>query len=214
MFLALIYAVLLPLLLSPFQGQKKSDREKGDLTGPVRSVRTEEALFAGHRGHCSQDPRRVVKLTTYDRQGNLLEYTDYNLDGSTHSKISLGRDQSGNKIEEAYYDGRGKLYRKRFFRPSADDRLIREESYGPEGSLISRTLPGYSDAGTLSQLDTYDGTGILVRSKTYDPAGNPIEDNIFENGSLTVKSVGSYDASGNKLEESHYRADGSLYSEN
>src|SRR5262249_52406102 len=209
MFLALIYAVLLPLLLSPIQGQKKSDRERGDLTGPVRSIRTEEAMFAGRRGHCAQDPRRLVKLTTYDPQGNLLEYTDYNLDGSIHSKVSFGRDQSGNKIEEGYYDGKGRLYRKRFFRPGSDGRLIREESYGPEGSLIARTLPSYAEAGTLSQLDTYDGAGILVRSKTYDPAGNLIEDSHFENGSLSVRSVGSYDAGGNKLEESHYRLDGS-----
>jgi len=214
MFAVLISAVLLPLLLSPAQGQKKSDKERGDLTGPVRAVRTEEAMFAGRRGHCSQDPRRLVKLTTYDPQGNLLEYTDYNLDGSIHSRVSFRRDQDGNQLEEAYYDGKGHLYRKRFFRPGSDSRLIREESYSPEGSLVARTLPGYADTGALNQLDTYDGAGILIRSKVFDTAGNLTEDNHYENGTLSVRSVGSYDSYGNKLEESHYRADGSLLSNN
>jgi antitoxin component YwqK of YwqJK toxin-antitoxin module len=214
MFLALIAAGLLPLLpISQIQGQKKSDSERGDLNGPVHSVRTEEALFGGRRGHCSQDPKRLAKVTTYDREGGLLEYTDYNLDGSIHSKVTFGRDQSGNKTEEAYYDGKGRLYHKRFFRPGPDSRLIKEESYAPKGSLIARTLPSYSDTGVLNQLDTYDGEGILVQTRIYDAAGNLTEESHYENGGLSIKSVGAYDANGNKIEESHYKADGSLYSD-
>lgn len=213
MFLALIMAVLLPLLLSPGQGQKKSDRESSDLNGPVRSVRTEEAMFSGRRGHCVQDPKRLVKMTTYDPSGSLLEYTDFNIDGTVHSKVSFGRDLGGSKSEEAYYDGKGHLYRKRFFRPEPDARLIREESYGPEGSLVARTLPSYNETGILSQLETYDGAGILTHSRIYDQAGNLTEDIQYENGSVSVKSVGIYDSNGNKLEESHFKADGSLFSE-
>jgi antitoxin component YwqK of YwqJK toxin-antitoxin module len=214
MFLALTLAVLLPLLpVSPVQGQKKSDREAGDLNGPVRSVRTEESMFSGRPGHCAPGPKRLVKLTVYDRQGNLLEYTDYNLDGSVHSKVSFAWDPDGYKTEEAYYDGKGKLYRKRFFRPGPDGKLISEESYDPKGLLIARTLPGYRDSGALEQLDTYDGEGALIRSRAYDAAGNLKEDNHYQNGSLTIRSVGSYDADGNKLEESHHKADGSLYSD-
>jgi len=213
MFLALISVVLLPLLpISPPQGPKKSDRDRGDLAGPVRVVRTEDAIFGGRPGHCSQDPKRLVKLTTYDPQGSLEEYTDYNLDGSIHSKVSFGRDRDGNKIEEAYYDGKGHLYRKRFFRPGPDDRLIREESYGPRGSLVARTLPSYNETGILGQLDTYDSGGILTHTRVYDEAGNLTEDSHYENGHLSVRSVGSYDTNGNKLEESHYKADGALYS--
>jgi YD repeat-containing protein len=173
----------------------------------------EESMFGGRRGHCSPDPKRLVKLTIYDPEGNLLEYTDYNLDGSVRSKVSFGRDLAGFKTDEAYYDSKGRLYRKRFFRPGPDGKLIREESYDPKGLLVARTLPGYSDAGVLDQLDTYDGGGILIRSRTYDAAGNLIEDSHYENGSLSVRSVGSYDANGNKLEESHHKGDGSLYND-
>jgi YD repeat-containing protein len=211
---ALTLAVLLPLLpVSPIQGQKKSDREAGDLNGPVRSVRTEESTFSGRPGHCSPAPKRLVKLTVYDPYGNLIEYTDYNLDGSVHSKVSFERDPSGYKIEEAYYDGKGRLYRKRFFRPGPDGKLISEESYDPKGLLIARTLPGYRDSGVPAQLDTYDGEGVLIRSRSYDASGNVIEDSHYQNGSLTIRSVGSYDADANKLEESHYKSDGSLYSD-
>jgi antitoxin component YwqK of YwqJK toxin-antitoxin module len=213
MFLALISAVLLPLLLSPLQGQKKSDREMGDLNGPVRSVRTEEATFGGRRGHCTQDPRRLSKLTAYDLQGSLLEYTDYNLDGSLHSKVAFGRDASGNKIDEAYYDGKGRLYRKRFFRPGPDGKLLREESYDRQGALLSRTLPNYADTGALNQLDTYDNGGILIRTRIYDAAGNLAEESHYENGKLSARSVDIYDANGNKVEESHHGPDGSLYSD-
>jgi antitoxin component YwqK of YwqJK toxin-antitoxin module len=214
MFLALIFAVLLPLMLSPLQGQKKSDREIGDLSGLVRSVRTEEATFGGRRGHCSQDPRRLSKLTAYDQQGSLVEYTDYNLDGSLHSKVAFGRDASGNKVDEAYYDGKGRLYRKRFFRPGPDDRLLREESYDRQGALLSRTLPSYGDMGALNQLDTFDNGGILIRTRIYDAAGNLVEDNHYENGKLSTRSVDTYDGNGNKIEESHHGPDGSLYSDN
>ena len=214
MFLALIPAVLLPLLLvSPIQGQKKSDREAGDLSGPVRSVRTEASKFGGRRGHCLPDPKRPVKLTVYDPQGNLLEYTDYNLDESVRTKVSFGRDLRGYKTEEAFYDGKGHLYRKRFFRPGPDGKLIREESYDPKGLLVARTLPGYGDSGALSELDTYDSAGVMIRSRAYDAAGNLIEDSHYQNGILSVRSVGSYDADGNKLEESHHKGDGSLYSD-
>jgi hypothetical protein len=214
MFLALISAVLLPLLLSPLQGQKKSDREMGDLSGPVRSVRTEDAMFGGRRGHCSQDPRRLAKQTAYDQQGSLLEYTDYNLDGSVHGKVAFGRDASGNKTDEAYYDGKGRLYHKVFFRPGPDGKLLREESYDRQGGLLSRTLPSYSEGGGLNQLDTYDGGGILIRTRIYDTAGNLVEDSRYENGKLSARSVDSYDGNGNKIEESHLGPDGSLYSDN
>jgi len=214
MFLAMTLAVLLPLLpVSLIQGQKKSDREAGDLNGSVRSVRTEESMFGGRPPHCSPAPKHLVKLTVYDHLGNLLEYTDYNLDASIHSKVSFERDASGYKTEEAYYDGKGRLYRKRFFRPGPDGRLISEESYDPKGLLIARTLPGYRDSGVLDQLDTYDDEGMLIRSRTYDAAGNMIQDSHYQNGSLTIRSVGSYDPDGNKLEESHYKGDGSLYSD-
>src|SRR5215813_2618813 len=214
MFLALISAVALPLLLSPIQGQKKSDREKGDLTGQVRSVRTEQAMFGGRRGHCVQDPSHLVKLTKYDLQGNLLEYSDYNLDGSTHGKVIFGRDPSGNKSEEAYYDSKGRLYRKRFFRPGTDGKLVKEESYGAQGVLVARTLPTYGEGEVLAQLDTYDGGGILIHSRTFDPICILLNEDHYENECFTVRSLAAYDANGNKIEESHHRSDGSLYSDN
>lgn len=86
------------LLFAAAGAQEKSDREKANLLGPVRSVRSETIDYKDETLKQSLGTRDVETFT-YDEKGNEIEHITHLVQGSLFGKEVRTYDAKGNLIE-------------------------------------------------------------------------------------------------------------------
>lgn len=101
-------------------------------------------------------------------------------------------DKEGRKVEDAYYEPDGKLYRRRVF--TYDAGRSTEESYGPDGKLLDRIVK-------KDEFDRAHGTSRTM-----------ITGEINGNSALYTEMVDKYDSLGRLIESSSYGQEGKLQS--
>lgn len=110
----------------------------------------------------------------YDEHGN---QTKYSRDGKT---TFYTYDESGNRIEEAYYDEDGGLNSRSVYEYTSDGLLQKETSYDADGALNWQYENKYDGHGNLIEIASlfysYDGepvSGVTRYQYTYDANGRP-----------------------------------------
>lgn len=168
----------------------------------------------------------------YDEKDNLVErkYFDEEGDFQAHETFSYNKD--GSLLEHKKTNKEGKIEEHRSF-INNDDRTIEQHEYNDDGSLSSKTIFKFDEAGKeISSIQTTaDGKLISAVTTTYDDNGNEIEkqfkdfysktvrysydDNnrcltneLFDvNGVLIRKNLYEYDEEGNVIAEQTYEMD-------
>jgi YD repeat-containing protein len=191
---------------TPNQVKKKTSLEKVGLKGKVKSIRAIEYDVVFNRFgnimkgsiksygtnylwkynekgnmieyHLFLDKYIYKYIYKYDKNDNLIEENEYNLDGSLDSKNTYKYDDKGNLVEKNEYDADGNL----------DDKDTYKYKYDDKGNLIEKI---------------HDNTDVGKYTYKYDYKGNIIEENqYYSDGNLYLKSI--YNDKGNMIEEDCY----------
>lgn len=164
-------------LFSSAVAQEKTDREKANLLGPVRSVRSEtieykdatlkQRVGTGESGSVTYDERgneieRNTSLIqgsfvsrevrTYDATGKLIGSVSSTDDGAHERRVYSY--EGGKLIRMINYDADGKVDSEQFNSYGKDGRLL-EEKYGDGKSAFGKTVFKYDQIGNLSEAAFY-----------------------------------------------------------
>ena len=161
--------------------QEKSDREKANLLGPVRSVRSEtieykdetlkQRVGIGESGSVTYDEKgneierntsliqgsfASKEVRTYDATGKLIGSVSSTDDGVDERRVYAY--ENGKLVHVVSYDANGKLDSKQFNSYGPDGRLL-EEKYVVGKSAFGKTVFKYDQSGNLSEMAFYTPDG-------------------------------------------------------
>lgn len=188
----------------PCKPTQRTDWERDDLRGRVKTVRTFKTWFGKDQktGVVTKGIPELEEEASYDPNGDRINWRNTNYlpaDPSDKIIVEYGCDSS-NRIAEIQY--------KRLAEPS-----FRRTVYSYDEKGRDREQAEYFADGTLERLETY----------SYDDKGNRIEEIARQqihpehfspkryDAYVTTKSTYRYDINGNKTTENHFSPDGSLY---
>jgi YD repeat-containing protein len=189
----------------PGYAQKKSDREKDGLIGPVRTVRIDRAQFFIEAGKMVEGPRMLAETLVYDAAGRRIESADYLPGGAPDTKSTWKFDDAGREIERSYYVHDSLV--RRWVSTYDDKGRIRERTeYGPGGGSVGRLIYEYSATGNQARVTDYGSSDVRKKwDETYDAQRNLLERIEYDaDGSSQSKYIYTYDAAGNRTSETHY----------
>lgn len=219
--------VFLALLLSFSFGhaQAKSDRERANLKGSVKTVRERSYSFMGPEDHKKddKDSRKFDSgdTVTYDPSGNEIErimVSDY---GELMGKQTQTFDASGQLKETIFTNPKGVVQEKSVYVYEAG-RIVEISTYDAKSVLRERTKRIYNSMGKLSEESYLDLA--IARAKTvflYDKDGNAVEMAFFlANGQKAYAPVGpclgahrvtyTYDGNGRPATKAIFETDGKV----
>ena len=180
----MILALTLALLLfNSAVAQETTDREKENLLGAVRSVRSRMTYYVG--GELQREPRADwLDTAIYDARGNEVERSIYDDDGFPAGKEVHTRGADGSLVESVVSD--------------------------LEGGVMERRVYKY-DGGTLIQIISSDGKGnvVLKRVRSYGAGGRLHEETYYDSKGAAGKTVYKYDGNGRSSDLAFYLPDGS-----
>ena len=178
----LLTAVTLMLLLFHSTGaQEKSDREKANLRGPVRSVRSTTIDYKDATLKVSLGTKELDTIT-YDEKGNQLEHVVDEFFGLPSSKEVRKYDGNGNLVESVWSDAEGVTGRR--VHTYANGKLMRIVSYNPDNTI------------EMMEINSYRKDGLLLETK------------IVLGKRPDGKMIYKYDARGNLSEVAYYANSG------
>ena len=171
------------LLLNSSSAQKKTDRERENLLGAVRSVRSQ-----------------------------LTDYIGENLvgEGRTKQLDMVFYDANGNEVERTIYDDYGFLVGKELRTYEASGNLIKSVLSDDKGMVMERKVYAY-EHDKLTEIVSYDGKDniSLKQANTYLKNGRLGEQTYYDSKQAAGKTVYKYDEKGNLSEVTFYLANGS-----
>lgn len=140
----------------------------------------------------------------FDENGNALENTTFDRDGSVILRLVEIYDDSG-RLAEAQSDGKLAIrdFRTQFSYDAAG-RLVESASYRPDGGVIVRSRYRYDSEGKMLEMlaENEDG-GLVTRSVfTYDANGNVARTLVYDAaGALVSTGACRYDGAGRMIEQ-------------
>jgi len=217
----LFTVVTLTLLLFNLAGtQKKPDREKENLLGAVRSVRSQMADYID--GKLQEKGRtKQLDIVTYDAKGNEVERTIYDDYGFLIGKEVHTHDANGNLIESVLSDPKGVVMERRVY--AYDNGKVTEVvSYGEKHNVGLKQVNSYGEHGRLREEIYYDSKKAIGKTVyKYDEKGNISEVAFYlANDSKAVAPIGpclgahrvtyAYDEKGKPIKVVAYEPNGEL----
>ena len=136
---------------------------------PFEAVEKSGKIVKGERSNMSQN-----WITTFDEEGQKVEFNKYNPDGSLYYTSTYIYDENGNVIEENRSSGSKEIY-------EYDDKgnRVGDIQYKADGSLRSTSVYKYDEKGNLTERKVFssDGRPWISQSQayTFDEVGNWIE---------------------------------------
>ena len=111
-------------------------------------------------------------FTSWDKNGNVTEKTEFNRDGTIKKKETAAFDSNGNKIAETLFDpktpGEKADRNERFtYKYDINDNKIEEVEYDPNIKVLSKKVNSYNAYGQKTVEMTYDGSGKLIKKSVY-----------------------------------------------
>ena len=124
----------------------------------------------------------------YDDKDNLAERKYYDEEGEFQSHETFSYNEKGIITEHKKMSHEGKIEQHRTFTHN-DDKTVLESEFNPDGSLASKTLYKFDEAGKeLSSVQTTaDGKLISGVTTVYDDRGNVLEKQFKDFYSKTVR---------------------------
>ena len=204
----------------------KTDKEKQELKGPVKSVQVESTHFEVQEDGQTIEMPGYSPTTIFNPDGWIIEQFHQNPDGSKW-RIVYDYSETGKLItttsynnsdvpigEVKYiYDDKGRLTAEQY--KDEDGKITTKTTYiyDSEGKLKIQEFSFIEDAGIIVGMEGSNSgigfSGRLSRSETrYNDRGEAIELRIFNtDGALVGRIEVKRDNRGNPVEETHYHGD-------
>jgi hypothetical protein len=106
-------------------------------------------------------------FTVYDKQGNIIEQTDYNKEGGIKRKETNKYNANKDKTEEVVFDGKDKTTIKTTFFYNSNDQKIGEIEYDGTGKILKQSMITYNANGFKTEKKTYDANKKLISIKKF-----------------------------------------------
>lgn len=210
---SLLIIFLSALTVGCGNNMKKNDRMNDNLKGDVKSVVQTDYEAIGKFGKTEKGMEQSRIKTVYDREGNITEL-DVSMYGEPFYSVLFERDGNGRRTGGKKY-GRDRLL-EQVFAINYDDsgNPIEQVFYDPDGSMAYKTLMKYDKNGYVVEQSDYDRNGDLEYMQIYvnDGKGNRTEQKQYNpDGTLDQRHVFSYDNKGNLAGVKSYDAAGNLF---
>jgi antitoxin component YwqK of YwqJK toxin-antitoxin module len=135
----------------------------------------------------------------FDKDGNTIENTEYNTDGSVKRKETT-KYSGKNKTEEIVDDrgdkesdasSGGKKYKKTTWKYDKDGDEIEQVDYDEKGNVLKKTTYAYNKNKDKLYEVVYDGKGTLIKKIAYgyDAKGLKISKTTYGPGDVVLKVV-------------------------
>lgn len=207
------------LLFTSMVAQEKSDREKANLVGPVRSVRSQTIEYKDGTLKQSLGVWETESVT-YDEKGNELERITSLAGGTLNGKEVRTYDAESNLIENVVWNDSDVHERQVYF--YENEKLIRIDGYDADGKLEWKQFNSYGKDGLLHE-EKYLITGKPFGRTTfkYDQTGNLSEAAFYSpDGTKTIALIGpcrsahrvtyAYNEQRRPIKVTNYEPDGAL----
>jgi len=170
--LKLIFAFFLfSILLSSASAQSKKDIKKNKIKTITEFVSSTEN---------GKEINRKVSYTVLNKNGKIIEETQYNIDGSIKKRETTKYDNSNNKIEETSFIQKGNKIKKPEPENKANINIKKSYKYNANndkteeddtdiltGKLIEKQIISYTRRGEKEMEENYDSENKLVKKTTY-----------------------------------------------
>jgi len=202
--------VLCLLWITPIVAQTKTDKDRDELVGPVKSVEAYLVNFV-KKDNGIVEARRRWYTTTYNTEGNISEKVTYDQSGAILEKLVHTYDANGRSTGYDEYaallDKTLTIPRRHVYKLNEEGRKVEYIVFESDGSVGTRFVYKYDAKGNLTEQQWYAHTGRLGGRLvfTFDEKGNETSQTSYQaDGSLSWKSFSKYDDNGNKTEWIHY----------
>lgn len=105
--------------------------------------------------------------TIFDKNGNIVEETEYFSNGTIKSKKKYKYNSDKNKIEEIEYDGKTKSTTKTIYSYNSEKNKISEVTFNENEVIIKKTIYIYDKNGLRIEKKTFDENNKLTSVKKY-----------------------------------------------
>lgn len=105
--------------------------------------------------------------TVYDKDGKVIEETNYNKEGAVKDKKSYKYDAQKNKIEESDFEGKSNETKKTTYTYNANNDKVSEIEYDASGNIKKQITYTYDSNGFKKDKKTYDANKKLISIKKY-----------------------------------------------
>ena len=141
------------LFLSIGFGQNKNDEPN-----PMKGVKTqiESKYEFGEKFGEFNEIFKGKTISTYDSNGNQVEWSWYDSDGSLKSKYISTYDTNGNQVESSWYNSDGSLDDKTIYTYDSNGNQVEQTKYDSEGSLKSKYISKYDSKNRIVELIKYN----------------------------------------------------------
>jgi YD repeat-containing protein len=204
--------VLCLLWITPIVSQTKTDKDRDQLVGPVKSVKAYFIEFIRKDNGIVEEKRRRWHITTYNTEGNISERTSYDQSDAIIEKLVYTYDansrSTGYEEYAALLDKTLSIPRRHVYTLNEEGRRVEYIVFESNGSVATRFVYKYDAKGNLTEQQWYAHTGKLGGRLvyTFDEQGNQISETSYRgDGALDWRNVSKYDANGNRTEWLQYR---------
>jgi hypothetical protein len=206
-------------LILPVVGESKTDKDREQLVGPVRSVKSQKKRYAD-KSLLQEIDVKESDTVIYDQAGNEVERTIFDDYGflagkETHAhlsgkrKESVLKDPKGQTLERRVYNYTGdkliqidtfeggRVPQLRLVSSYGSDSLVDQQTYYAKKRILGKTVYKYDDLGRLSEVAFYRADG----KKAVAPIGPCLNSH---------RITYTYDSQGKPLKVVSFEPDGEL----
>tara|TARA_R110001592_G_C13186309_1_gene751651 strand:+ start:1219 stop:2043 length:825 start_codon:yes stop_codon:yes gene_type:complete len=204
------YLLLNILFLSlSISGYGQTNLEEDGLKGKVKSVKETSHTIIDNFGRYKKERCWYITLREFNKNGRKINHYHYNTDGTgtLSFKSVYYYDIDGYLIEfNDIYGTDNLIHRKFIYKYDNNKKLIEENRYASNGSLIVKEIYEYDSNGNLIEYYYYDRKGNLYKKESYkyDYNGNRIENNKSYSDGSGSKETYKYNQKGNLIEKNEF----------
>lgn len=206
--------ILCLVWITPVGAQTKTDRDRAELVGPVKSVEAYLIDFFMKNGSTVEGKRRPWHSTSYNTEGNISERVSYDPTGAItdrykHTFDAKGR-STGYEEYSAFMHKSLTIPRRHVYKLDEEGRRVEYILFESDETVGTRFVYKYDPKGNLIEDQWYPHTGKLgsKRVNVFDERGNQTsQTNYPGDGALSSKFISKFDGHGNRTEWLQYRGD-------
>ena len=135
--------LIIPLLTLSvgFCQQKKNDKPN-----PMKGVKTQTVIVYVYETLIRKN------ISKYDSNGNKVEDSSYDSEGSLNWKHISKYDSNGNMVEELSYYSDGKRNKKSIFKYDSNGNMVEGSGYDSEGSSSGKSVKKFDSNGNMVEI--------------------------------------------------------------
>lgn len=196
--------VILAFFISIQVFGQKTDLQKLNLNGAVKSIRETSYPAREVKGEVQMGDMEYYYINSFDKRGNKTEDIQFKPDGSQMKKYVYQYDTTGKRTVRLQYDSASNLVRKITYTYNAEGYCTEDNSYNPENRLEKKYTYTYDRKGNCLEDKSFNPENVLLKKVTYlyDSDGKLIGQNWYNGkGDLEKECTYHYDFQGNVIDE-------------